>query len=239
MTIGGLLISEVFGPTFQGEGPTCGRRAAFIRLGLCNLNCSWCDTPYTWDWKGEQGIPQDRSALYRVPAAELVEQVKAMDVKRVVITGGEPMVQRTQLDDLVDMLGSHGIAVEVETNGTLVPTPFLLDTVDRWNVSPKLEHSGVTEARAWRPDVLNAIAYTGHAALKVVCQTPADVRRVSELLELHSIAFRPEEVWIMPEGISERTVRGHQEQIADETLAQGFNLTTRLHVLTWGNKRGV
>ena len=45
-----LVVAEVFGPTFQGEGPSIGRRAGFVRLGRCNLDCSWCDTPYTWDW---------------------------------------------------------------------------------------------------------------------------------------------------------------------------------------------
>ena len=44
-----LPLSEVFGPTFQGEGPHAGRRCAFVRLGGCNLSCEWCDTPYTWD----------------------------------------------------------------------------------------------------------------------------------------------------------------------------------------------
>lgn len=47
---GELVVSEVFGPTFQGEGPSLGRRAGFVRLGRCNLDCSWCDTPNTWDW---------------------------------------------------------------------------------------------------------------------------------------------------------------------------------------------
>ena len=45
-----LVVAEVFGPTFQGEGPSAGRRAMFLRLGRCNLDCAWCDTPYTWDW---------------------------------------------------------------------------------------------------------------------------------------------------------------------------------------------
>src|SRR5262245_52198924 len=46
-----LVVSEVFGPTWQGEGPSIGRRCGFVRLGRCNLACTWCDTPYTWDWE--------------------------------------------------------------------------------------------------------------------------------------------------------------------------------------------
>ena len=45
-----LAVSEIFGPTLQGEGPSSGRRAMFLRLAGCNLSCSWCDTAYTWDW---------------------------------------------------------------------------------------------------------------------------------------------------------------------------------------------
>lgn len=46
MSVRDLLVSEVFGPTVQGEGKHCGRIAAFVRLGGCNLHCRWCDTPY-------------------------------------------------------------------------------------------------------------------------------------------------------------------------------------------------
>ena len=45
-----LRVAEVFGPTFQGEGPSAGRRAAFIRLSGCGVGCTWCDEPQTWDW---------------------------------------------------------------------------------------------------------------------------------------------------------------------------------------------
>ena len=44
-----LVVAEIFGPTWQGEGPSAGQVAAFVRLGLCNLTCAWCDTAYTWD----------------------------------------------------------------------------------------------------------------------------------------------------------------------------------------------
>ena len=50
-----LRVNEIFGQTFQGEGQTMGKLSAFVRLSGCNLTCVWCDTPYTWDWKGQNG----------------------------------------------------------------------------------------------------------------------------------------------------------------------------------------
>ncbi|MGH3922689.1 MAG: 7-carboxy-7-deazaguanine synthase QueE, partial [Pseudonocardiaceae bacterium] len=64
----GLLIAEQFGPTFQGEGPSVGQQALFIRLSSCNLSCSWCDTPYTWDWTRFDPRVESR----RVPAEDLL-----------------------------------------------------------------------------------------------------------------------------------------------------------------------
>ncbi|HHK7228110.1 TPA: hypothetical protein ACQXLV_002143, partial [Streptococcus pneumoniae] len=65
-----LPVSEVFGPTIQGEGPHAGRTCHFIRLGGCNLSCSWCDTPYS---TGQHGIPL--STVPRVMVDDVVAQI--------------------------------------------------------------------------------------------------------------------------------------------------------------------
>jgi len=234
----GLLVSEIFGPTFQGEGPSAGRLTAFLRLGLCNLDCSWCDTPYTWDWTGKNGPPQDRGALERLSVEEVVARLEALPFhsQRLVITGGEPLVQAAALTPLVLDLWGRGYSIEVETNGTLPPPVGMLGMV-WWNISPKLPHSGVPLERAWHPDMLRSWWVSEHprVAFKYVVQTPEDVELVADLVEAAELPTS--HVWIMPEGRDVDTLE-LRRACADRALEFGFNFTTRLHVLLWGDERG-
>src|SRR5687768_9454687 len=100
-----LVVSEVFGPTWQGEGPSLGRRAGFVRLGRCNLACSWCDTPYTWDWDRFDPAVE----LTRMSVDAIADRIASMEVPLVVITGGEPLLQQSHLAPLLRRLrdGRH------------------------------------------------------------------------------------------------------------------------------------
>jgi hypothetical protein len=77
-----LTVSEIFGPTWQGEGPTLGRLCTFIRLGACNLTCGanggWkCDANYTWDWTGITGTKFDpKVELRKMTSTQIIEEVR-------------------------------------------------------------------------------------------------------------------------------------------------------------------
>jgi len=232
-----LAVSEVFGPTVQGEGPSMGRRAGFIRLARCNLACRWCDTPYTWDWKGVNGTPYDpRVEITPSTVRELVEAVGAMDVPLVVITGGEPMLQATGLLELAQALTSRGYDVEVETNGTLPPGD--LCGLVTFNVSPKLADSEAAPiARRIKPEILADYARCPSTAFKFVVSTVDQLGEVAGVVQLSKAL--PEQVWIMPEGTDPAALTSRLAALADPVVARGWNLTTRLHVLAWGNQRGV
>lgn len=239
-----LVLSEVFGPTVQGEGPSLGRRCAFVRLGRCNLSCRWCDTPFTWDWSGVTGISYDPSKLYRAAVHDVVHKVRAMGVPLVVVSGGEPLLQRAALGELLDALLYSGIHVEVETNGTQLPPPLWTDPAERpegvtlrYNVSPKLAHSGDPEEQRIHPGVLQVFAALPSTAFKFVARTVADLDEVAAVVERAQIP--PGQVWVMPEGVTQQTVHQHATALGTEVVARGWNMTTRLHVQVWGNRRGV
>ncbi|MGH3822135.1 MAG: 7-carboxy-7-deazaguanine synthase QueE [Pseudonocardiaceae bacterium] len=117
-----------------GEGPSCGRQALFVRLSRCNLSCPRCDTPYTWDWQRFDVGAETR----RLTAADILDWALGYPTELLVITGGEPLLQQDLLVPLVTGLAAAGRRVEVETNGTIVPAPVLVDAVAGFNVSPKL-----------------------------------------------------------------------------------------------------
>lgn len=174
-----LVVSEIFGPTVSGEGPTLGQRCAFLRLGGCNLDCSWCDTPYTWDASRHDL----RAELTRVDADDIVKRLLALGCKFVIISGGEPLLQQRYAGWGVMLCGLRdaGVRVEAETNGTLEPAAETVRLLSRFVVSPKLAHSGVAEDRRIVPAALKALAATGKAVFKFVCRSADDVAEAAEI----------------------------------------------------------
>ncbi len=104
---GSLDVQEVFA-TIQGEGPFAGRRAVFVRLAGCSLQCPSCDTDYTSDRK-RQGY-----TWTHIDIKKAAKEWKGTG-KLVVLTGGEPL--RQNVFPLCDLLASNGWNVQIETNG--------------------------------------------------------------------------------------------------------------------------
>lgn len=229
-----LTVSEMFGPTVQGEGPSQGRRAGFLRLGRCNLDCGWCDTPFTWDWQGKNGTVYDPTVeLSKVPVEDVAAKVVAMNVPLLVVTGGEPLIQQRTLPALFDLLPDH--RVEIETNGTFTPTEQVTARA-HYNVSPKLANSGITEDRRINPEAITALRDTGKAAWKFVTRDHDCLEELDALVARFDLD--PSTVWVMPEGRNQHDLGVHLATIADRAVQSGYNLTGRLHVTVWGDERG-
>ncbi|MEN1727899.1 MAG: 7-carboxy-7-deazaguanine synthase QueE [Pseudomonadota bacterium] len=101
----GLKITEIF-TSIQGESDLVGWPTVFVRLTGCPLRCRWCDTPYSFG--GGEWMSID----------SIVEQVKATGVRRVCVTGGEPLTQKRCLI-LLSALCDAGCIVSLETSGAL------------------------------------------------------------------------------------------------------------------------
>ncbi|ROO51265.1 organic radical activating enzyme [Micromonospora sp. Llam0] len=228
--VGGLLVAEMFA-TVQGEGPSCGQQALFVRLSRCNLSCPSCDTPYTWDWS--RFDPAGEATRRSTDA--VLGWVLDQPARLVVVTGGEPLLQQAGLVPLLAELVAAGRRVEVETNGTVVPDPAVADLVD-WNVSPKLAGFSAPRDQLRRivGEALEAFARTGRARFKFVASGPADLDEIAGLQQ----RFGLDPVWVMPEGTAADQVRTGLQGLADEVVRRGWNLTSRLYVLAWGDVRG-
>lgn len=226
-----LPVSEVFGPTFQGEGPHAGVRTGFVRLGLCNLTCEWCDTPYTWD---RSRFDVDRECP-PTAIAEVHARLRAMNVSTVCLSGGEPLVHKRKLERLL----APAWEWHAETNGTIGPPSYWRELVAHTTVSPKVTTRDPAKKRLkWGAlEAWNHLAQEEHrAAFKFVCAQPSDLELVDEVVARVGIA--PRHVWIMPEGVDANTVIHRHRQLAHDVLARGWNTTTRLHTLLYGQERG-
>ena len=105
-----IRISELF-LSLQGEGPSAGTPAHFLRLQGCDVGCSWCDTKYSWEPSGGRELELD----------ELWEQARALgESQLLVVTGGEPL-QHPALAAVLDAALERWPRVEVETSGIAPP----------------------------------------------------------------------------------------------------------------------
>lgn len=213
--------------SLQGEGASQGTPSLFLRLAGCNLACRWCDTAHAW----KRGEAVDMSPNEIAIALDKA----APDCRRLVVTGGEPLLQGDALEDLLLLLGHHHI--EIETNGTLDPSDTLLRRVDQWNVSPKLAHAGHAADRALRPVVLRNLADTGRAWFKFVVANSDDWPEIDELIR--TCGLPKERILLMPQATTREELAAAREGVVALCLQHGVRYADRLHIAIWGDKKGV
>jgi 7-carboxy-7-deazaguanine synthase len=225
-----LKLSEIF-ESLQGEGVSTGTPTVFVRLAQCNLHCTWCDTKYTWDFTRYNYDDEVREQS----TADVASAVNASATRHLVLTGGEPLLQQHALASFFELLAPD-ILVEVETNGTLAPTPVTLARVNHWNVSPKLSSAGDPEAIRLRPAVLLALRDAGRSYLKLVVESDADYAEADALVQ--ELSWPRERVLFMPQATDREMLRARSLPVAEAARARGFRFSSRLHLELWGGRRG-
>jgi len=229
-----IPISEIFGPTLQGEGPLMGMSTVFVRVRGCDNKCLWCDTQYAREVAGEQ-----------FGAEMIVRKVQecCADPILVTLTGGNPAMY-PELGDAVSLLKRLGYKVACETQGTYVQLWFTY--LDHLVISPKPPSSG--NPTSIEDFVLCYGSYVeGKIHVKVVVDGEADFAYAEEVSK--QVGAAP--VYLQPctatGGLPTR--RGyvmrqldHIEKIWDMVKASGnlnYIVLPQLHRLLWGEERGV
>lgn len=216
--------------SLQGEGQSIGKPAVFLRLHFCNLQCSWCDTRYTWD----RSISQFWQEAQDWSIEQAVAKITRFPVRRLIVTGGEPLLQQRNVANLLQQMPDWD--VEIETTGTIEPLPELQERV-QFNVSPKLENSGNLRVARYRSQALRILNGLPATSFKFVVQSPADFGEIDEVVR--DTPLDQSKIIIMPEGSTHEEVRKHGLAVVEEVKSRGWRLMPRLHVELWGAERGV
>jgi len=217
-----MKISEIF-YSVQGEGLTIGQPSIFIRLSGCNKKCSWCDSKYSWN-EGESKTIFD-----------IIKEVRKYNCYNIVITGGEPLLQQSQLIKLMEQLLEINpfYHFEIETNGTIAPTKRLAELTDLFNVSPKFENF------SYATEFSNICDLSEHPNLifKFVVEKEEDMKLILDFNKKYN--YRQHEVFLTPCAISISTMIAILPFLSEQAKIYNFRVTPRLQILTYGNKRGV
>lgn len=164
--------------SIDGEGPTSGQLAVFIRFQGCNLRCSWCDTKYSYD---EENISEVLSA------EEIYKYIKDSNCINVTLTGGEPLIQKN-IHQLLKMLNDdESLKVHIETNGSISIKDFKSDFKNlSFIVDFKLPLSNMTS----KMDYENLKTVDFNDVYKFVIGTREDLNKAYEIIKEYDLTER-------------------------------------------------
>jgi organic radical activating enzyme len=243
----------------QGEMMTTGKPCIFVRLSGCNCGCNFCDSAYTWYFQDstnkvhKSALPISRvenqvSMTPEVVAKAIMDLDKGWS-KRIVFTGGEPLLQQKEIWEVVKILIAQygGCEFEIETNGTIEINDELAKAIKYINCSPKLSSSGNPERLRDNEKAIKKLMVLHkdcfpylNLNFKFVVNTISPYADIEEIKQWQK-KYRVESkyIYLMPEGINQMDMCNSTRQLHEICMELGYNLTTRLHILLFGNQRGI
>ncbi len=210
-----MEISEIF-LSIQGEGVDIGLPTVFIRTSKCNLQCSWCDTKYSWE-PGEERTEES-----------ILEEVLSYGVNLVCISGGEPMLQAEEVTKLVSMLEAKEVEVLIETNGSIDLDDITRGDLTRFCMDLKCPSSGMQDRNLFT----NLTKLRSNDVLKFVIAHQEDYIFARKMLERNTpkckVVFQP---------VGGLDLRDLAERVLEDRL--DVRVLLQLHRYIWGDQRGV
>ncbi len=210
-----MEISEVF-LSLQGEGVDIGLPTVFVRTSRCNLQCTWCDTKYSWEPGEERSVES------------VLEEVESYGMKRVCISGGEPMLQPEDVTELAAKLESREYDIIIETNGSIDLDEISRGERTRFCMDLKCPSSGMEDRNLFT----NVAKMRPDDVLKFVIAHQEDYIFAKKLLErnkpLCTVVFQP---------VGGLDLRDLAERVLEDRL--DVRVLLQLHRFIWGDQRGV
>lgn len=227
-----LKVAETF-YSIQGEGKYTGFPAYFLRLSDCNLLCTWCDTVDVWR-KGKR--MSNEQIIYQLGGEIFIDHLD--NGVHLVITGGEPLLQQEDLKDFINDLYNltNKPFIEIETNGTIEPTLYIASNVDQWNVSPKLENSGMKKEHRLKPEVLKMFNLYSHTNFKFVITQLKDWNEIVDNFLPH---INRDKIILMPMALGRDELAINLNIVVDIAKHENLKMCSRLHVEIWNKLTGV
>lgn len=233
-----LRIAEIFGPTIQGEGALIGRPTVFVRAGGCDYRCSWCDSLHAVD-------SAHRASWMPMSPAEVWARVEALSGRRpltVSVSGGNPAIQ--DFGPVIAMGRARGYDFALETQGSVAREWF--GELSMLVLSPKPPSSGETPDWTIFQACLAAGRGAGAVVLKIVVFDETDyawARDVADRYPDLELVLQPGNPEVDPEvPVAAQDVADRLLWLVERVIADGWfrpRLLPQLHVMLWGNRRGV
>ncbi|ENN85532.1 organic-radical-activating protein [Rhizobium freirei PRF 81] len=237
-----IRISEIFGPTIQGEGILIGLPTIFVRTGGCDYRCSWCDTLHAVDSDyRDQWQPMSVDQIWQE-----VTRLSGGKPLTISLSGGNPAIQ--PLGPLIARGHAEGYRFALETQGSVAKEWFA--ELDVLVLSPKPPSSGMMTDWAVFEDCLCMAGGKPQIALKIVVFDDLDYAYAQEAASRYPslpLYLQPgnhtpppadaDDALVDIDGIVER-MRWLVDKVSDDRWFEA-RVLPQLHVLIWGNKRGV
>ncbi len=211
-------VNEVY-PCLMGESLAVGLKATLVRLAGCNLHCRYCDTRYA---TSESGVPRTIESL--------IEEIARQGFGRMLLTGGEPMLQKEPALQLMERCVGESIDVHLETNGSLP----LSEVPKAATKVVDIKTPGAKSGGVFLLDNLSAL--NAKDQLKFVITSKEDFRWSEAFIKEHSLAI-PESHLLFSPAFGDVDPK----DLADWVLASPLDirLHIQIHKTIWGEKRGV